>query len=145
MTGRVNHPLRIYTAGIGLICAGSVVFALEARQEAAHARSTADARVAVERSRTEEALRLAATAATFSKKVQTQDAALVGRYNALVAAKKHSDVVYARELHKAQVAANNGVPVTYVGGGTTYSYASAKTTTPNATRTTTSTPVTKTS
>ena len=144
MAARANHPLRIYTAGIGLVCAGSVVFALEARQDAAHAHSTADARVAVERSRTGEALRLAANAVAFAKKVQAQDATLVGRYNALVAVKKHDDRVYARELHKAQVAANNGTPVTYVGGGTSYSYASASTY-GSAPSSSVSKPVTKTS
>jgi uncharacterized membrane protein len=126
MTTRVNHPLRIYTAGIGLVCAGSVVFALEARQDAEHARSTADARVSIERSHTQQALELAASATAYSKKIHAQDLALVTRYNALVVLKKRDDRTYASELRKAQAAANAGVQTSYVGGGATYSYASSK-------------------
>ena len=116
-----NHPLRIYTAAIGLVCAGSVVVTLQARHDADHARSTQAQAVASERARTAYWAQVAATAQADDEKVRAQFGGIAARYNALVAQKQADDRRYVRELKKAQQSAN-GSAVRYVGGGTSYQY-----------------------
>ena len=118
----INRALRVYTAGIGIVCAGSVVMTLQARHEADAATKTASVALVGEKQKTAYWNQIAASAVVDDKGARQDLKQLAARYNTLVVRKRRDDRRYAGELRRAQAAANAGRPTTYVGGGTSYAY-----------------------
>ena len=116
-----SHLLRLYTIGIGIVCAGSVAYTLQSQHDADRARRNATAwqREVLAWQDT------ARQAMAGEKDVRAQNADLVERFNALVNDTKASERKLLASLEQARKLAKRNRPIRYVSGGTTYRYASA--------------------
>jgi hypothetical protein len=108
--------LRVYTVAASLVCAGAVVFTVEARTEESSQASTA----AAWQHQAQQWQDIARRTLTHDQQTLAANRLLVARYNRLVATSRLSQARLFIAVRQARAAAERNVPTQYVSSGTVY-------------------------